>query len=344
MPFKIKYEGSPLYIMEICGTHTMAIARAALRACLPPNVHLISGPGCPVCVTPSGAIDAALELADQKDVMICSYGDLLRVPGADQQTLLQKKAQGKDVRICLSIMDALQLARSFPKKEVVFLGVGFETTAPGTAVAIQQAETQNCMNFSLLNLLKCTEPAIRAILTDPECKIDAFLCPGHVAAITGEKGFSFLTDEYQKNGVICGFEPEDLLYAIQLLCDAQEHETKHLINTYTRLVRPLGNQAAIAVMDEVFERTDSDWRGLGTIAQSGLSLRKKYEKWDAAKKFQLAPFANIENAGCCCGQVLKGKMRPQDCPLFRVVCTPQTPIGPCMVSSEGSCAAAERYE
>ncbi len=344
MPYQIKDPGKDLYIMEFCGTHTMAIARAGLRQCLPSHVHLVSGPGCPVCVTPSGAIDTALQLAEEKNIMICSYGDMLRVPGSRQETLLQKKAAGADVHICLSAMDALQLAKRFPEKEVIFLGVGFETTAPGTAVSAKIAKEEGCRNFSIFNLLKRSTPAITAILDDPQCQIDAFLCPGHVAAIIGETGFSFLPKNYHKSAVVAGFEPEDILYAIQLLCEAHQQDRIIFKNTYTRLVQKNGNPHALALLEEVFEETDSVWRGLGNIERSAFGFRKEYERWDAVKKFHLPSFTDQEPAGCCCGEVIRGKKRPQDCPLFHRTCHAQNPIGPCMVSSEGTCAAADRYE
>lgn len=344
MRFQIDQEVRAMTLMEICGTHTMAIARNGIRQCLPPQVRLISGPGCPVCVTPGGAIDAALALSARPDVIICSYGDMLRVPGSAQDTLLKRRGKGGDVRICLSVSDALRIARENPLKQIVFLGVGFETTAPGTAAAILEAAQQDLDNFALLSLLKLTEPAIRTILSAPDSVIDGFLCPGHVAAIIGERGFRFLKEDCQKSGIICGFEAEDILYALSRLITAISHDQVILENTYTRLVRPQGNAAALKLMDQVFVREDTLWRGLGIIPQSGLRLRPQYARWDARAKFQLPFFADLEPPGCGCAKVISGRQAPTDCPLFGKACTPRTPVGPCMVSAEGSCAAAWLYE
>ena len=307
-------------LMEICGSHTMAIARHGIRQCLPPQVKLISGPGCPVCVTPGGAIDAAMALSMRPDVIICSYGDMLRVPGSAQDTLLKRRGKGGDVRICLSVSDAIRIAQAHPHQQVVFLGVGFETTAPGTAAAILEAEELGLDNFSVLSLLRKSEPAIRAIVHEPGCAIDGFLCPGHVAAIIGEQGFRFLKEECHRSGVICGFEPEDILYALSQLIDAVSCGRVILENAYARLVRPQGNIAAMALMDQVFEPEDALWRGLGVIAQSGMKIKARYAAWDARIKFHLPPFADHEPPGCCCAQVISGKMVPRECPLFRQTC------------------------
>ena len=320
MRFQIDPDVPAMTLMEICGSHTMAIARHGIRQCLPPQVKLISGPGCPVCVTPGGAIDAAMALSMRPDVIICSYGDMLRVPGSAQDTLLKRRGKGGDVRICLSVSDAIRIAQAHPHQQVVFLGVGFETTAPGTAAAILEAEELGLDNFSVLSLLRKSEPAIRAIVHEPGCAIDGFLCPGHVAAIIGEQGFRFLKEECHRSGVICGFEPEDILYALSQLIDAVSCGRVILENAYARLVRPQGN-----------------------IAQSGMKIKARYAAWDARVKFHLPPFADHEPPGCCCAQVISGKMAPRECPLFRQTCTPQTPVGPCMVSAEGSCAAAWLY-
>ena len=329
MRFQIDPDVPAMTLMEICGSHTMAIARHGIRQCLPPQVKLISGPGCPVCVTPGGAIDAAMALSMRPDVIICSYGDMLRVPGSAQDTLLKRRGKGGDVRICLSVSDAIRIAQAHPHQQVVFLGVGFETTAPGTAAAILEAEDLGLDNFSVLSLLRKSEPAIRAIVHEPGSAIDGFLCPGHVAAIIGEQGFRF--------------EPEDILYALSQLIDAVSCGRVILENAYARLVRPQGNITAMALMDQVFEPEDALWRGLGVIAQSGMKIKARYAAWDARVKFHLPPFADHEPPGCCCAQVISGKMASRECPLFRQTCTPQTPVGPCMVSAEGSCAAAWLY-
>ena len=244
-------------------------------------------------------------------------GDMLRVPGSAQDTLLKRRGKGGDVRICLSVSDAIRIAQAHPHQQVVFLGVGFETTAPGTAAAILEAEELGLDNFSVLSLLRKSEPAIRAIVHEPGCAIDGFLCPGHVAAIIGEQGFRFLKEECHRSGVICGFEPEDILYALSQLIDAVSCGRVILENAYARLVRPQGNIAAMALMDQVFEPEDALWRGLGVIAQGGMKIKAKIRPArDARVKFHLPPFADHEPPGCCCAQVISGKMAPRECPLF----------------------------
>lgn len=330
----------PIQIMEICGTHTMAIAKSGLKNLLPPEVKLISGPGCPVCVTPSSLIDMAYDLAQEPNHILCSYGDLLRVPGTHQKTL-----QGlSQVKLCLSCMDALQIAKENPTKKVIFLGVGFETTAPGSAITILEAKRQNIQNFSFLSLLKQTPPAIHQLLKDQNTQIDGFLCPGHVAIILGEKGFSFLPSQYHRPGVISGFEPEDILYSIELLIQMINHDKPEIQNTYGRIVKAQGNQKAQNIIQEVFTSEDSLWRGLGNIPKSGLRMKKEYEDWDAWKQFHLPSLTNQEPQGCSCADILSGQKRPKQCPLFKTVCTPQNPIGPCMISHEGACAASYLYE
>ena len=334
----------PLRIMEICGTHTMAIAQAGLRSLLAPGVRLMSGPGCPVCVTPAGTIDAVLELSGRPGIVIASYGDLLRVPGTVRgDTLLRRRALDAKVLTVYSPMDALAAARSNPSAEVVFLGVGFETTAPGTAACILAAAEEGISNFSVLCLLKRTEPALRALIEAPDFQVDGFLCPGHVAAITGAEAFSFLPEEYGLPAVVSGFEAGDILYSVWRLAQMHAAGRPALENEYTRLVRSAGNPAARAAMEQVFQPVSSVWRGLGEIPASGLALRPAFAPWDAAKKFGFTPAPEAETPGCRCGAVLRGVCAPQDCPLFGRACTPADPVGPCMVSSEGACAAAWKY-
>ena len=334
----------PLRIMEICGTHTMAIAQAGLRGLLAPGVQLLSGPGCPVCVTPAGAIDAVLRLSGQPGVVIASYGDLLRVPGTVRgDTLLRRRALGAKIQTVYSPMDALDAARADPAAEVVFLGVGFETTAPGTAACVLAAASEGIRNFSVLCLLKRTEPALRALIAAPDFAVDGFLCPGHVAAITGASAFAFLPEEYGLPAVVSGFEAGDILYSVWRLAQMHAAGRPALENEYTRLVRDAGNPAAQAAMAQVFEPVSSVWRGLGEIPASGLALKEAFAPWDAARKFGFAPGPEAENPGCRCGAVLRGVCAPQDCPLFGRACTPADPVGPCMVSSEGACAAAWKY-
>lgn len=335
---------SPVRIMEICGTHTMAIAKAGLRSLLAPGVELISGPGCPVCVTPAGDIDAALSLCERPGITLATYGDLLRVPGSVRgDTLLRRRAAGADVRTVYSAADAVDLARANPDREVVFLGVGFETTTPGTAACVLDAAENDLTNFSVFCLLKRTEPALRTLLNAPDCGVDALLCPGHVAAVTGVDAFGFLPREYDLPAVVSGFEAGDVLYSIwrlvKMVCDG----VPSLENEYSRLVTATGNAAARAVAAKVFTPADSLWRGLGEISGSGLALRPEYERFDAAARYGLCRCRGTEPPGCRCGSVIRGVLRPEQCPLFGKVCRPEEPVGPCMVSGEGACAAAWKY-
>ena len=334
----------PVRLMEICGTHTMAIAKAGLRTALAPDVRLLSGPGCPVCVTPAGEIDGILQLCGQPDVLIASYGDLLRVPGSQRgDTLLRRRALGAQVRTVYSPMEAVELAAAQPDTQVVFLGVGFETTAPGTAACILEAADRELENFSVLCLLKRTEPALRALIAAPDFAVDGFLCPGHVAAVTGANAFSFLPREFQLPAVVSGFEAGDILYSVWRLVAMLAEGHPGLENEYTRLVAPAGNPAALAAIDQVFEHRTSLWRGLGEIPDSGYALKPEYSRWDAAQKFDFVPGQANEVPGCRCGSVIRGVCEPGECPLFGKVCTPADPVGPCMVSSEGACAAAWKY-
>ena len=335
---------APVRIMEICGTHTMAIAKAGLRSLLAPGVELISGPGCPVCVTPAGDIDAALDLCEHPGLIVATYGDLMRVPGSLRgDTLLHRRAGGADVRTVYSAADAVDLARANPDREVVFLGVGFETTAPGTAACVLDAAESGQDNFSVFCLLKRTEPALRALLDAPDCGVDALLCPGHVAAVTGVDAFGFLPREYGLPAVVSGFEAGDVLYSVWrlvcMVCDG----APALENEYSRLVTAGGNAAARAAVDRVFQPADSLWRGLGEIPGSGLVLRPEYARFDAAARYGLCRRRGTEPQGCRCGSVIRGVLHPEQCPLFGKVCRPEDPVGPCMVSGEGACAAAWKY-
>ena len=335
----------PVKLMEVCGTHTMAIAKSGLRSLLPPGVELLSGPGCPVCVTPSGVIDALMELSGRPGVTLCTYGDLLRVPGSDpSDSLNRRKALGADVRWVYSPMDALEFAAQHPERQVVFAGVGFETTAPGTALTVLEAQRRGTENFSMLCLLKRTEPALRALLAREGCAVGGFLCPGHVAAITGSEAFRFLPEEYGLGAVVAGFETGDLLSAVYTLLDMVRRGESALINEYTRTVSPQGNPAAQAVMEQVLQPCGDVWRGLGEIPESGFALREAFAPFDASKRFGFAPLTGQEPKGCRCGEIICGECRAQDCPLFGTRCRPEHPVGPCMVSSEGACAAAWRYQ
>lgn len=335
----------PIRLMEICGTHTMAIARSGLKSILPDNVQLLSGPGCPVCVTPSNMIDLVLDLSQKPGTLIASYGDLLRVPGSAQgDSLLARRALGGKVQSVYSPMDAIEIAEKHPETEVIFLGVGFETTAPGTAACILEAASRDLKNFSVLSLLKRTEPAIRSLIEADDFAVNGFLCPGHVAAVIGAEGFSFLPEDYGLPGVVSGFEPADLLCSILELTEMIAARQPALKNEYTRLVRQKGNPAALALTEKVFSPSQADWRGLGHIEESGYAIKPEYAQWDAVKKFSLRPKEEKNLPGCRCAEVIRGVLRPAECPLFRKVCSPENPAGPCMVSGEGACAAAYQYE
>ena len=331
-------------LMEVCGTHTMAIARSGLKTLLPGNIRLLSGPGCPVCVTPAEVIDGVLELAMEKNVILTTYGDMLRVPGSNPgDSLLRRRALGARVEIVYSPVDAVTLAKENPGREVVFLGVGFETTAPGTAAAVQMAREQGVENFSLLSMLKTVEPALRALIAMEGFQVDGFLCPGHVASIIGEGGFRFLPEEYGLPGVIAGFAPEEILLAVYRLAKQLTEGQARLENAYPRAVRPEGNPLARSMLENCFEPRRDLWRGLGSIDNSGLALRPELAAFDAEKKFGLTAAPAAKPTACRCGDVICGRLGPEECPLFGRRCTPEDPVGPCMVSSEGACAAAYKY-
>ena len=330
--------------MEICGTHTMSIARAGIKALLPENIKLLSGPGCPVCVTPSGVIDSILELSKNKNIIITTYGDMLKVPGSVKgESLAMQKARGAAVETVYSPVDAIKIAKKNSEKEVVFLGVGFETTSPGTAAAVISAKNENVKNFSVLCMLKKVEPALRTLIETEDFNVNGFLCPGHVAVITGEKGFEFLCDEYKIPSVIAGFEPKEIITAITMLLKQIEQNEAHLENAYKSVVNHEGNTLAKEIVESCMKPCDSDWRGLGMIPSSGLALKKEYENFDAAKRFDMIFEESEVKTACRCGDVICGRLDPTECPMFGTVCTPEDPEGPCMVSSEGACAAAYKY-
>ena len=335
----------PVHLMEVCGTHTMAIARSGIRSLLPKNVTLLSGPGCPVCVTPCETIDRILILAMQPGVILTTYGDMIRVPGSvPGDCLARRRALGADVRIVYSPMDALDIAAENPTKEVVFLGVGFETTAPGTAAAALSASERGLANFSVWSMLKTVEPALRALMAMEDFNVQGFLCPGHVATIIGEKGFAFLPRDYEMPAVISGFEPEDILLSVYLLLKQLSDGSPRVENEYRRAVAPEGNPLACDMIDRVFTRRDDLWRGLGSIERSGLGFREKYRSLDAEFRFANLPAIESRPTACRCGDVICGRIPPKACPLFGKRCVPEDPVGPCMVSSEGACAAAYKYD
>ncbi len=336
------YSGRNIKIMEVCGTHTMAISRYGIRNLLPKSIELLSGPGCPVCVTPTGYIDSATELAEDKGIIITTFGDLMRIPG-NNSNLLNKKAQGCNVQMVYSPLNALETAKANPDKEVVFLSVGFETTTPVIALSVLRAEEEGIKNFSVLTANKTMPEAIKTLAQDKELALDGFIYPGHVSAIIGTDFFSYVAYNMKKAGVVAGFEPLDIVYSINVLLKNISNGTNVLENVYSRVVPKEGNIKAQRKMYQVFEPIDAVWRGIGMIPGSGLGIKKEYELFDAEKKFDIKQKASPEPKGCMCGEVLKGKKRPHDCKLFKTRCTPENPVGACMVSSEGTCAAYYKY-
>ncbi|MGN0035067.1 MAG: hydrogenase formation protein HypD [Coriobacteriales bacterium] len=329
-------------LMEVCGTHTVAIARGGLPSVLPEQVHLLSGPGCPVCVTANRDIDSIIALARRDDVTLTTFGDMVRVPGSSS-SLLDEKAAGHDVRIVYSPLDALAVARDNPDREVVFAGVGFETTTPLIAAAIRHARHEGLDNFSVYCAHKTVPHTLEMLLNDPEVNIDAFILPGHVSTIIGLAPYEFLARDYHVPGVVTGFEPVDVLEGIAMIVRQLAEGRAAIENAYTRGVRAEGNPTALAAIDEIFEPCDAVWRGIGLIPMSGYRIRDEYACYDAQRRLEPTPEPTVEPAGCRCGDVLRGVIRSEDCPLFGGACTPEHPVGPCMVSSEGSCAAHYRY-
>ena len=359
--------GRHVKLMEVCGGHTHAIYRHGLEALLPDEVELVHGPGCPVCVIPMGRVDDAITLAEQPEVTFASFGDMLRVPGGRHRSLLEAKARGADVRTVYSPLDALAIAMREPEREVVFFGVGFETTAPATALTLQLARKQRVENFSVFCNHVLIGPALRAILDSPDARleaspaepatpgqktghlrypgdIDGFVGPGHVSTVIGTGAYGFVAQEYGRPVVVAGFEPNDILQAVAMLLGQLREGRAEVENEYGRVVREDGNPEALAAMDEVFAvRDDFEWRGLGPIPHSGLRIGDEYAAWDAEERFEV-PGARIEDPKACrCGDVLRGRAKPYDCGVFGTACTPERPLGTCMVSSEGACAAYYAY-
>lgn len=332
----------PVRLMEFCGGHTHAIFRFGLRQLLAGDVEMRSGPGCPVCVTAAGDLDRAIAMAEVPDVILATFGDMVRVPGS-RGTLQDSRAAGADVRIVYSPLDALQIAREHPAREVVFLGVGFETTAPGVAATLLEAERSAVHNFSVLSLHKLTPPAMRAILDAGEVALDGIIGPGHVSAVVGSDAWTFLPEAYGMPCAVSGFEPLDLLGAIAALVHATATKAPAVFNTYARSVGAAGNPVAQQMLDHVFEVGPSAWRGFGLIPNSGLAIQPALAQWDAAQRFPVEVETTPEPTGCRCGEVLRGVIDPTECSLFRRVCSPRHPVGPCMVSAEGACAAYYKY-
>ena len=333
----------PARLMEFCGGHTVAIFKHGLRQLLPSNIEMLSGPGCPVCVTSAADLDKAIALGEIPDVIITSFGDMVQVPGS-RSSLQKAKAEGADVRIVYSAQDALNIARDNPGKKVVFIGIGFETTAPTIAASILHAEKENIKNYSVLSLHKVTPPVMKAIMKLGEVKLNGIICPGHVSAVIGSSPYEFLAKDYRIACAVSGFEPVDILLAVDRLVEQIESGNPQVEIAYRRGVKPEGNPAALKLMDSVFESGEADWRGIGIVPASGLQLKKQYERYDASQQFDIKISPAEEPRGCICGAVLRGVSTPPECRLFRTTCTPEHPVGPCMVSSEGSCATYFNYQ
>lgn len=333
----------PLRFMEVCGTHTVAIFQSGLRDILPASVTHLSGPGCPVCVTHDAEVATFVQLAGREGVIVATFGDLMRVPGPNGLSLKHAQAAGARVEIVYSPLDILALAAKNPHDTVVFLGVGFETTAPTVGATLLMAREQGIHNIRLLCFHKLVPPALRALLSDSACAVDAFLLPGHVSTVLGLEPYAFLASEFATPSVVAGFEPVDILSALCILAEQRKAGRAQVINAYPRAVNAQGNPKARAVLEEVFTVSDALWRGLGAIPHSGLVLSPAFARWDALQSMDITVPTVQPQRGCKCGDVLKGKSSPPQCPLFNTVCTPANPVGPCMVSTEGSCAAYAKY-
>jgi len=329
-------------LMEVCGTHTVSIFRSGIRSILPKSISLLSGPGCPVCVTAQGEIDAFIELGRLDNVIIATFGDLMRVPGTTS-SLQKEKADGRDIRIVYSAFDGIEIAKENPDRSVVFLGVGFETTAPTIAASIFSAKQMHVANFFVYSAHKLVPPALEALTSQENVRVNGFILPGHVSVIIGEQGYKPFFEKHQVPCVITGFEPADILKGISMLVDQVETGAPRLENAYPRAVTQEGNTKAQRLLQDVFEPVDAVWRGIGVIPGSGLTLRDPYVAFDAAQHFQIVAQEAPEPRGCACGEILTGSKTPPECPLFRTRCNPMAPVGPCMVSSEGTCAAFYRF-
>ena len=325
-------------LMEFCGSHTAAILRYGIRQLLPPGIELLSGPGCPVCVTDQSDIDRAISLARTPGIIMASFGDMLKVPGSTG-SLAEAEAEGADVRVVYSTLDALEIARKNPSRKVVFLGVGFETTAPTIAASVSQADEENISNYSVMSLAKVCPPVIKALLGGGELTINGIICPGHVSAIIGARPYDFIPRDFDIACVIAGFEPVDILQAIDMLLGQLGEGKPRVEIAYTRGVPEAGNPHALKLMDDVFEAATVNWRGVGEVPGSGLKPRARYAGHDAEKIFDIPKAPPPRATGCICGEILRGVKTPADCALFAGACTPGRPVGPCMVSGEGACAA-----
>lgn len=340
---KIKgFDSFKVNLMEVCGTHTMVIFKQGLKGMLPQNVNLLSGPGCPVCVTSQEDIDKAIELTKDREVIITTFGDMVRVPGTNS-SLEKEKGNGADVRIIYSPSEALRIARKNPVKKVVFLAIGFETTSPLIAASILDAQKEKIDNFYIFSSHKLIPPAMETLLESEEVRIDGFICPGHVSITIGSNAYKFIADKYNVPCVITGFEPLDVLQSIYMLLKQIKEKRAEVEIEYFRAVHPQGNRIAQQLISEVFEVTGVRWRGLGIIPKSGLRLKNEFFDFDAQREFRLKTRMSKENPDCACGEVLRGVKKPTQCKLYKRICTPEEPYGPCMVSSEGTCAAYYKY-
>ncbi len=336
------WNGPPVRVMEVCGTHTMAIARNGIRSLVSTRVALISGPGCPVCVTPDGYIDAAVALGRRDGIVLATFGDMVKVPGT-ASSLEKERGNGADVRVVYSPLDAVAIAAEDCRREVVFLGVGFETTAPAIAGAILAARERGLRNFSVLASVRTIPGAMSTLAADPEIRIEGFLCPAHVSAIIGSAAYRPIAERYGIPCVVAGFEPLDILLGLAMVLDQKRTGRAEVENEYSRVVTASGNGKARDVIGRIFERSDAEWRGIGFLPGSGLAIREEYASFDASARFGLPIPAPTAVGACRCGDVLKGKITPDACPLFGTACTPDGPVGPCMVSTEGTCAAHYKY-
>ncbi len=333
---------TPVRFMEFCGGHTVTIFRYGIRQLLSKTIEMVSGPGCPVCVTANADLDKAIALSQIPEVIIATFGDMLKVPGS-HSSLQKVRANDADVRVVYSTTNALEIAAENPTESVIFLGIGFETTVPTIAASILQAEERGIKNYYILSMHKLCPPAIRALLDSGEVKLDGLICPGHVSAIIGSHPWEFIARDYGIPCVVSGFEPLDILQCIDMLVAQVENGESKVEIAYRRGVRPEGNQQALKLMEQVFEPCLAEWRGIGEVPDSGLRLRKEYQHFDAELAFDIDPGPPYEPKGCICGDILRGVKTPADCKLFGKACTPEYPVGPCMVSSEGSCSAHYLY-
>lgn len=327
--------------MEVCGSHTMALAKTGIKTRLKDHIHLIAGPGCPVCVTEQKSIDAMIQLADEPNTILCTFGDMMRVPGS-KSSLMKAKTEGKDIRVIYSPLDSVRIAEESPNKEVIFLGIGFETTIPILALSVRETERKKLTNYSIWMTTKLVEPVLRTLLDSGEVKLDGFLLPGNVSVVLGKESYDFLAEEYDMSGVITGFEPVELLSGIYKLLQLQLENKVTILNAYTHVVSDKGNEVAQHVMQHYLKKHDETWRGIGTIPNSGLDLKEEYARYDAKKKFAIS-IEEPRKTKCRCGEIVRGVITPEQCVLFNKGCTPTNPIGPCMVSTEGTCAAHYQF-